>query len=81
MLEALVAFFLVTVVMLLLGQSFPFSLAIGSIACATAPAATLMVIKQYKAEGPLVRHLYQSLHLMTVFVSSHSVLLQHLLKT
>lgn len=56
-LEALVAFFLVTVVMLLLGQSFPFSLAIGSIACATAPAATLMVIKQYKAEGPLVRTL------------------------
>ncbi len=31
--------------------------AIGSIACATAPAATLMVIKQYKAEGPLVRTL------------------------
>ena len=56
-LEALVAFFLVTVVMLLLKQSLPFSLAIGSIACATAPAATLMVIKQYKAEGPLVRTL------------------------
>lgn len=57
LLEALVAFFLVTVVMLLLKESLAFSLAIGSIACATAPAATLMVIKQYKAEGPLVRTL------------------------
>lgn len=29
-------------------------LTLGAIACATAPAATLMVIKQYKARGPLV---------------------------
>lgn len=56
-LEALVAFLLVTLSMLALKQSFAFSLAIGSIACATAPAATLMVIKQYKAEGPVVRTL------------------------
>lgn len=29
-------------------------LTLGAIACATAPAATLMVIKQYKAKGPVV---------------------------
>jgi len=29
-------------------------LTLGAIACATAPAATLMVIKQYKARGPVV---------------------------
>ncbi len=32
-------------------------LTVGAIACATAPAATLMVIKQYKAKGPLVNTL------------------------
>lgn len=53
--EALGAFLVVTVAMMLLfKQSFAFSLAIGSIACATAPAATLMVIRQYNAKGPLV---------------------------
>ena len=41
---------------LLLGESvFPLSAAIilGAVATATAPAATLMVVKQYKAKGPL----------------------------
>lgn len=39
-----------------LKDSLPIStiLTLGAIACATAPAATLMVIKQYKARGPLV---------------------------
>lgn len=39
-----------------LKDSLPFSviLTLGAVACATAPAATLMVIKQYKARGPLV---------------------------
>ena len=32
-------------------------LTLGAIACATAPAATLMVIKQYKARGPVVNTL------------------------
>ena len=35
----------------------PLVLTLGAIASATAPAATLMVIKQYKAEGPLVNTL------------------------
>jgi len=33
--------------------SLPSAIVLGAIASATAPAATLMVIKQYKAEGPL----------------------------
>lgn len=53
--EALGAFVIVTMAMLLIfKQSVAFSIAIGSIACATAPAATLMVIRQYNAKGPLV---------------------------
>lgn len=35
--------------------SIPCALVLGAIASATAPAATLMVIKQYKAEGPLTK--------------------------
>lgn len=53
--EALTAVFIVTLVMFFIfRQPLPFSLAIGAIASATAPAATLMVLRQYKAEGPLV---------------------------
>ena len=39
-----------------LKEQLPISLILtfGAIACATAPAATLMVIKQYKAKGPVV---------------------------
>lgn len=33
--------------------SLPSAIVLGAIAAATAPAATLMVVKQYKAEGPL----------------------------
>ena len=36
---------------------FEIILTLSAIACATAPAATLMVIKQYKARGPLVNTL------------------------
>ncbi len=44
---------------LLIPDKLPLSAAItlGAIATATAPAATLMVVKQYKAEGPLTRML------------------------
>ena len=35
--------------------SLPCAIILGAIASATAPAATLMVIRQYKAEGPLTR--------------------------
>lgn len=54
-LEASFATLFVTLSMLFIfKQTLPFSLVIGAIAAATAPAATLMVIRQYKAKGPLV---------------------------
>ena len=42
---------------LVLGDKVPIPMAItlGAIATATAPAATLMVVRQYKADGPLTR--------------------------
>ncbi|CDZ74245.1 transporter, CPA2 family [Peptoniphilus sp. ING2-D1G] len=53
--EALGAFFVVLLGTLILsGMDVPFSLTLASIACATAPAATLMVIREYKAKGDLV---------------------------
>lgn len=56
--EALGAVILVDFVMFFIyKQSLPFSLVIGAISAATAPAATLMVIRQYKAKGPLVNTL------------------------
>lgn len=39
----------------ILRQSFELSIVMGAIAAATAPAATTMVIKQYKADGPLTK--------------------------
>ena len=35
--------------------SMPAAITLGAIAAATAPAATLMVVKQYKADGPLTK--------------------------
>ena len=58
--EALLASILVFLAMLVLHFIFPdqvswaLALTLAAIASATAPAATLMVIKQYRARGPLV---------------------------
>lgn len=53
--EALGAMFIVgTGMLLIFDSSLPTALVLGSIACATAPAATLMVIKEYEAKGDLV---------------------------
>jgi Kef-type K+ transport system membrane component KefB len=52
-LEAISAFILVTGGMLLMNQSLALALLLGAVASATAPAATLMVISELKAEGPL----------------------------
>ncbi len=41
----------------LFSASFAFSILLAAISCATAPAATIMVINQYRADGPLVRTL------------------------
>ena len=61
--QALVATLFVDVALyglhLLMPDKLPLSavLTLGAIATATAPAATLMVVKQYKADGPLTRTL------------------------
>lgn len=55
--EALLANILVTGALLALGQPLPLALVLGAIASATAPAATIMVIRQYKAKGPVTETL------------------------
>ena len=59
-LEALAAAAAVTAVMLTVFHlSLPFSLLLGAIGSATAPASSLMTIRQYKAKGPFVNTLIQ----------------------
>jgi len=59
--QALVATVLVDAVLIVLHLLFPqvislpAAIVLGAIASATAPAATLMVVRQYKADGPLTR--------------------------
>ena len=60
-LQAVITTIVVDVVLIALHLCFPDMLSIpcaitlGAIASATAPAATLMVVRQYKADGPLTR--------------------------
>jgi len=56
-LESLFAVIFVVAGLILTGNSVPFSLVLGSIAAATAPAATIMVVKQYRAKGPVTETL------------------------
>lgn len=56
-LESLLAVVFVVVGLVIAGFELSFSLVLGSIAAATAPAATIMVIKQYKAKGPMTETL------------------------
>ena len=51
--EALTAVFIIDVVLLTLGYDSPLAITLGAISAATAPAATIMVVRQYKAKGPL----------------------------
>ncbi|MEO8027661.1 MAG: cation:proton antiporter [Bryobacteraceae bacterium] len=55
--ESFLAAILVTTSMILLGQSWQASLLLGSIAMATAPASTLMVIRECNSSGPLTETL------------------------
>ena len=52
------AFFLVTAGLSLAGMKLEFAAILGAIASATAPAATVAIIRQLKARGPFVDHLY-----------------------
>lgn len=60
-LQAVITTVLVDIVLIVLHLLFPAVISIpcaitlGAIASATAPAATLMVVRQYKADGPLTR--------------------------
>ncbi len=56
-LEAMMAVFFVQGVLVLAGFDPAFSIVLGAIAAATAPAATFMVIKQYNAKGPVTEML------------------------
>lgn len=55
--EAMVAVAAVDIVLIATGNDPAFSLCLGAIAAATAPAATLMVVRQYKAKGPVTQTL------------------------
>ena len=57
--ESLTAGVFITTAMLLLGLSLSFSLLLGAIGCATAPASTIMTIRQYKAKGPFIDTILQ----------------------
>lgn len=52
--QALTTVILVDIALFIIGTPAPIALCLGAIAAATAPAATLMVVRQYKARGPLV---------------------------
>lgn len=56
-LEGVVATILVDFILIITGHDVTFSLCVGAIASATAAASTLMVVKQYKADGPVTRTL------------------------
>ena len=51
--EGFGATILVDLILYLITKDIKFSLVLGAIASATAPAATIMVVKQYKAKGPV----------------------------
>ena len=55
--EGCTASLFVFATLLVMGQPLPLCLALGAIAAATAPAATLMVVRQYKANGPVTKML------------------------
>ncbi len=51
--ESLGAFFVITIASYLLVKKVYIALILGAVGCATAPAATVAVINQYRARGPL----------------------------
>lgn len=55
--EAFGAVIVLDLLLLAFGVPLPVALLLGAIGAATAPAATLMVVRQYKADGPVTRML------------------------
>ena len=61
--EVVGAIFVVfSVMFFLFKQDFVFSLIIASMSAATAPAATLMVMRQYRSDGPVTRTILTHYH-------------------
>jgi Kef-type K+ transport system membrane component KefB len=56
--EAVFAFIAVTAVLSIIGMDLKFSLILGAISAATAPAATVIIIKELRARGTFVDYLY-----------------------
>ena len=56
-----------SIIYFVLDQSFAFSIVIASMSAATAPAATLLVIRQYRAYGPLTKTILPVVALDDVF--------------
>ncbi|HZK25922.1 MAG TPA: cation:proton antiporter, partial [Thermoclostridium sp.] len=56
-----------SVMFLIFQKDFAFSIVIASMSAATAPAATLLVIRQYRANGPLTRTILPVVALDDVF--------------
>ncbi len=55
--ESLFAVLFVAIALIVCGSEIPFAIGLASIAAATAPAATIMVINQYKAKGKVTETL------------------------
>lgn len=55
--EAFGAVLVLDILLITIGVPLPVALLLGAIGAATAPAATLMVVRQYKADGPVTRML------------------------
>ena len=65
--ESLVAAAAVTLTMIFIFRlPVPFSLLLGAIGCATAPASTIMTIRQYHAKGPFVNIILQVVALLSL---------------
>lgn len=56
--EAVFAFIAVTVVLTVVGMDIKYSLLLGAISAATAPAATVVIIRELRARGPFIDYLY-----------------------
>lgn len=55
--QGMFAMAFVTTALVMFQVDFPIALILGAIASATAPAVTIMIIKQYRAKGPVTRML------------------------
>ena len=76
-LESLFAVVFVVLGLLIARQPLPFSLVLGAIAAATAPAATIMVIKQYRAKGPVTETLLSVVAIDDAADRAHLLTVQH----